>query len=537
MKKYSVLAILIVVLLSAQFVSGYKETDGLGTSQSTHQFIMDCVPTILRNDGYPYLAEYLTGTSLIQMKYGSMRADETLWDSREHYMDPSTHEGFLGFKSGGQLARERFNAAVGHWNAGNKVSAFYELGWATHLVQDLTVPHHAALTALDHHSEYEQWVLDHQDDYVVTSGGTYDFSSHLPGHYDDESDSFDWVDYNAHFSIDFFGYVDGPNGEDDNNYDFAASALLSRAERTSAGFVFMFLSTVNSPPTADAGGSKIADQGVYVQFGGSLSSDDMSVAEYTWDFGDGSFGYGETVYHSYSLLGTYDASLTVRDSFGEVDSDDFVVSIRDATPPIASAGEDVYIGVGDTVHLDGSESDDNVAIEEYTWIIGETVIGYGSTMDYVFNIHGSYIITLEVEDEDGNTDSDVVAVVVLDKLSPVANAGENRTLEIGQIGIFNASSSSDDSGLVSYFWNLGDGNTTIGEIVEHSYEKAGTYIVTLVVEDVSGNLDKDRIVVIVVEESEKASNGNNVLLFIAIALAVIVALVVVAIIWKLRAHK
>jgi phospholipase C len=134
-------------------------------------------------------------------------------------MDPSSHGGYLIFKSAGQLANERFNDAVSHWFAGDRLSAFYDLGWSTHLVQDLTVPHHSYVTALNYHSEYEQWVYDSQDSNAVSSGGIYSFSSYLPGHYESELDPFDWVDYNAHFSIDYFPFVDGQNGQGDNDYN------------------------------------------------------------------------------------------------------------------------------------------------------------------------------------------------------------------------------------------------------------------------------------------------------------------------------
>ncbi|MEE9116095.1 MAG: hypothetical protein V3U09_04280, partial [Thermoplasmata archaeon] len=110
MRKLAVVGFALVLMSVSPTVTAYKESDQLNGGQTTHQFILDQVPTILFNDGHPYLANFLT-TYLSQMKYGSMRADETLWDSREHYMDPNSHGGYLLFKSAGQLASERFDAA------------------------------------------------------------------------------------------------------------------------------------------------------------------------------------------------------------------------------------------------------------------------------------------------------------------------------------------------------------------------------------------------------------------------------------------
>jgi phospholipase C len=170
MRKVVVVGLALVFLLLSQVVSGYKESDQLNGGQTTHQLVMDQIPIILQNDGHPSLANFVV-TYLDQMKYGSMRADETIWDSREHYMHPSTHNGYLTFKSAGTLAYERFVEATDHWTSGDKASAFFDLGWSTHLVQDLTVPHHAFVTALNYHAEYEQWVYDNQFSYTVASGG------------------------------------------------------------------------------------------------------------------------------------------------------------------------------------------------------------------------------------------------------------------------------------------------------------------------------------------------------------------------------
>lgn len=54
-------------------------------------------------------------------------------------------------------------------------------------------------------------------------------------------------------------------------------------------------------------------------FDGSASSDDGSITDYAWDFGDGSTGSGQTTSHSYAL-GDYNATLTVTDDSGMTSS-------------------------------------------------------------------------------------------------------------------------------------------------------------------------------------------------------------------------
>jgi PKD repeat protein len=52
--------------------------------------------------------------------------------------------------------------------------------------------------------------------------------------------------------------------------------------------------------------------------------------------------------------------------------------------------------------------------------------------------------------------------------------------------MFDASASADDGQIVSYSWSFGDGDSGSGRVVSHTYELAGTYLVTLTVTDDRG---------------------------------------------------
>jgi PKD repeat protein len=51
---------------------------------------------------------------------------------------------------------------------------------------------------------------------------------------------------------------------------------------------------------------------------------------------------------------------------------------------------------------------------------------------------------------------------------------------------FDASGSTDDGQIVSYFWSFGDGDTATGKVVKHDYASAGSYVVTVTVTDDRG---------------------------------------------------
>ena len=87
---------------------------------------------------------------------------------------------------------------------------------------------------------------------------------------------------------------------------------------------------VNAWPVAQGrSGKDPAKVNEIVQFDGSESSDrDGKIAEYLWDFGDGSqLAQGVSPAHKYSKVGTYNVSLTVKDNDQASNKFDFRVRV------------------------------------------------------------------------------------------------------------------------------------------------------------------------------------------------------------------
>ena len=90
-------------------------------------------------------------------------------------------------------------------------------------------------------------------------------------------------------------------------------------------------------------------------------------------------------------------------------------------------------------------------------------------------------------------------VRIFDNIPPTADAGNGQTVFKNAAVFFDASSATDNIGIVDYRWDFGDGSNGSGVSTNHVYETIGIYAVTLTVADVSGNTATDVILITVVD--------------------------------------
>lgn len=228
-------------------------------------------------------------------------------------------------------------------------------------------------------------------------------------------------------------------------------------------------------------------------FDGSLSTDNVGIESYIWDFGDGSpLGSGVTTTHLYAAPGKYTVTLTVIDFAGNPDSD-VDEAIADAAPPVPVID---LICNGLTCDFDGSGSTDDTEIVSYEWDFGDgSPPVQGIDVTHTYASPGVYTVTLTVIDCAGKSAS-ASATVDLDE-PPVAcfeATCSNLTCT------FDASCSTDDLGIESFSWDFGDGATDTGQVATHPYFHDGVFTVTLTVTDTMEQTDSVTADVTVVDE-------------------------------------
>lgn len=100
-----------------------------------------------------------------------------------------------------------------------------------------------------------------------------------------------------------------------------------------------------TPPIANAGADQTVDEDTSVTFDASGSSDNVGIVSYEWDFGDGTTGTEKTPTHTYTHLGSYTVTLTVKDAAGNISTDTVTVTVLldtddDGTPDVTDTDDD-----------------------------------------------------------------------------------------------------------------------------------------------------------------------------------------------------
>lgn len=80
--------------------------------------------------------------------------------------------------------------------------------------------------------------------------------------------------------------------------------------------------------------------------------------------------------------------------------------------PVANAGIDRTIVVGDEIDIVGSGTDGDGTIVDYEWREDGVLVSGLKDFTYVGTDEGTYTLTLTVVDDDGFTDSDTMSIVV-----------------------------------------------------------------------------------------------------------------------------
>lgn len=227
--------------------------------------------------------------------------------------------------------------------------------------------------------------------------------------------------------------------------------------------------TVNPP---------VPDSTSPVTFTSSVSNG-VSPYTYAWAFGDGGTSAFVNPAHTYATPGTVTAYLNVTDSNGAVATYSKVITID----PFPTDSFSVAPNPPEMGHVATFTSSVTGGVSPFTyaWIFGDGGTSTAQNPSHTYASAGTYTVTLNAQDADGNTATFQLNVPVL-PLVVVVFTSTPGSPDAGRSVSF-ASSVSGGSSPYTYAWTFGDGGTSATAGPTHVYTLAGNYTVYLTVID------------------------------------------------------
>jgi len=223
---------------------------------------------------------------------------------------------------------------------------------------------------------------------------------------------------------------------------------------------------------------------------------------YSWNFGDGGSATGLTATHTYTSTGTFTTTLTVVDSASVSAKASQTIAILPVsvltarfsfvpTQPLSSQ----------SVVFTGSATG-GVFPYGYSWNFGDGTSGAGQTLAHTYLTPGTFTISLDVTDSiktsvvtsQSITVSSRPQLAVILTFSPTSPA-VNSTVTFTGTALNGVSP-------YTFAWNFGDNSKATGATVTHSYNAAGTFIVSLNVTDSAGSVARTSSLLTVVSTSD-----------------------------------
>ncbi len=205
--------------------------------------------------------------------------------------------------------------------------------------------------------------------------------------------------------------------------------------------------------------------------------------DYNWiiDFGDGNVSSNGNSQHAYAQPGTYIVTAVVQNGCGNTGTAVDTINITNNVP----ISNSVYMG-NESPACPNSEVDfwtDN-GFSSYLWDFGGGLTSTDVSPSIPFQSVGNYNVSLTITNGCGN-DTTLFDVVTINNSIFITDAEFDMqdSVCLGEPIYYDVDAENEES----YLWNFGDGNSSTVESGSHLYASAGTYNVSVLMENGCGN--------------------------------------------------
>lgn len=243
----------------------------------------------------------------------------------------------------------------------------------------------------------------------------------------------------------------------------------------------------------------ISSQGSGASYTFTSTNPTSGMQMHSWDFGDGTYGSGQTATHTYSASGSYSVIAYFGDSINLCTDIDTLIIM--ATVPVGSSCSAAFTTSGSSPSFTFTPTGTPTAppgYYSYDWNFGDGSVAWGNNNpSHTYAANGTYTVTCILNDSIWCSDTVTSTVVVTGISMGNCNADFTFTDSLG-IYYFNASYPTASS---SYVWLLSNGTTYGGSSPAVSISFPGTYVMCLTITDSLNSCMNDTCITFTVLQS------------------------------------
>jgi len=227
---------------------------------------------------------------------------------------------------------------------------------------------------------------------------------------------------------------------------------------------------------------------------------------------------GAFVNYTFKKIGKFNVHLRFVDQNNLVENYYREIEITTSETPLLSADIEASPALSGSVPLQirfdaGKSASLKGKITDYEWDFGDgSQLTKGKSVSHIYSKVGTYTVTLTIKEDSGNTDSATETVEVKGVSGkPVAAISATPAPDKGvvsgdlplKVSLDGSKSTDADNDIVSYDWDI-NGVKKVGQTADYTFDKAGTYSITLKVTDSDNQVSSASVSVTVTEPGVKA---------------------------------
>ncbi len=214
-----------------------------------------------------------------------------------------------------------------------------------------------------------------------------------------------------------------------------------------------------------------------------------TVTSWNWDFGNGNTSNKQNPKASYTVPGTYSVTLTVSDGTNSntMTKTGYITVFKN---PVADFEVVNTTGCRPfTAVFKDTSSKGDTTLSKWLWDFGNGASSGLKNPSYTYTAAGTYSVSLQVVDANGCSSSKLKSgfIQVNDLPVPRFDAAVTSFCKIPAQASFTNNSTGKSP--LSYKWQFGDGSTSQSINPVHTYNKTGTFSVSLTATDGNGCVD------------------------------------------------